>query len=144
MSWITRATKDRIFSAVLITIFGVLSMATVVSARSAQIAAQKGQALIERSNRNSPILDLIQDCTTPGGKCYDRNQAETGKAIALITAQQACVVKESLNYNLPDRSPAEISEIKNICSHLLGGDALDLLRRVNNSLSSTTTTTIVK
>ena len=143
--WINRATKDRIFTFVLLTVFGVLSIATVVSARSAQVAAHKSQVIIERSNRNSPILDIIKDCTTPGGTCYDRNAGATSQAISVITAQEACVVKESLGYNnIPDRTPAEINEIKGICHKLLGGDALDLLRRVNASLPTTTTTVTIK
>lgn len=140
MKWLRHATKDMVFTFILLTVFGILSLATVVSARNAQTAAEKSQVIIERSNVNSPLIKLIEDCTNPNGECAKRSAANLSNAIILITAQQACVVKESLGYNLPDRSPAEVAEIKSICHTLLGGDALELLRRVDKNLSTTSTT----
>lgn len=127
MRWFNNITKDRFFTTILLTVFGILSIGTVVSARSAKIAAEKTQTLIERSNRNSPILDLIKDCTTPGGQCYDRNAAQTGVAIQTITAQSACLIEETLRYQ--GLTGAELVEIKADCNKLLGGSALDLIRR---------------
>lgn len=129
--WLRRMTRDGIFALVILTVFGILSIATVVAARSGQVAAHKTQILLERSNRNSPILDIIKDCTTPGGECYNRNQTSTGNIVATVTAQQICVVQEINGYQQPNRTPAENEEIKGICSKLLNGDTLDLLRRVN-------------
>jgi len=86
----------------------------------------------------------IADCTTPSGSCAKRGVAATANAVNLITAQEACVIKESIGYtNLPDRTPAEIEEIKTICQALLHGDALDFLRRsvaTHPALNTTTTT----
>jgi|ERR1700745_248827 len=131
MAWLKTTVKDRLLTVVLLTIFGVLSSVTVVSARSAQKASERAQTLIERSNVNSPLISLIKDCTTPGGTCYNRNAQVTSGAIQTVVAQEACVIKESLGFsNLPDRTPAEATELKNLCRNLLGGDALDLIRRV--------------
>jgi len=129
--WVSRPFRDKVFVIVLLIVFGFLSIGTVVAARRAETAAKNTRDLIERADRNSPILDFIKDCTTPGGSCYERNKAVTAQAIAIIVAQEACVVKESLGYKLPDRTPAEIEEIKKICRTMLNGDALDLLRRIN-------------
>jgi hypothetical protein len=146
MRTLSRLTKDRIFTVILLIVFGVLSIATLVAARSAQVASKHSQEAIERSAKNGSVLDFIKDCTNPGGACYKHNQDITAVAVNLVTAQTACIVKESLGYNLPDRTPTEIEEIKGICHQILNGDALDLLRRVHafiveNSTTTTTTTT---
>lgn len=130
-NWIRKITKDRVLFIVILAVFAVLSVASIVSARSAQVAAEKGNVLIARSNINSPLIALIKDCTDPNGTCSKKNAANLQYAVSLVTAQQACVVEESLGYNLPARTPAEITEIKQICNKLLGGDSLDLLRRVS-------------
>lgn len=36
--------------------------------------------------------EAIQDCTTPGGKCYERSQAQTAQVVGqIVTAQQQAV-----------------------------------------------------
>lgn len=56
-------------------IFVVLVLVTVL-----------GVLLIQGQRTN----DAIEDCTTPGGGCYQRGQAQTGRAIGqLISAQEA-------------------------------------------------------
>lgn len=124
-------TRDNFVLTTVLVVLMLFSITTVVSARNAQKSADKTQTLIQRSNVNSPILGLLKDCTDPTGECAKRGAASQAAAIATITAQQACIIKESIGYDkLPDRTPAEIAEIKTICKNLLGGDALDFLRRV--------------
>lgn len=53
----------------------------------------------------------IQDCTTPGGRCYDRGQNSTGQAVAQIVAEVNAhtdlvfiATLECSRRNLPDRA----------------------------------------
>lgn len=137
--WINRTTRDWVFTVTFLVIFAVLTTASVITVRSAKKTAETTQTLIRRSNVNSPLIALITDCTTPGGGCYNRNGEATKHAIDLVTAQESCIIKESVNYKLEDRTSAEIAEIKKICHSLLDGDALDLLRRIGTTSTTTTT-----
>lgn len=127
MVWFNRVVKDRFFTTVLLTVFGVLSISTVTAARSAKIAAEKSQVIIEESNKTNPMLEFIKDCTTPGGECYNRNIEQTGKVVGNITALSACLIEETLHYQ--GLVGPELEEIKADCNKLLGGTSLDVIRR---------------
>lgn len=62
-------------------IIGALSLFLVVLSVVSYISIHKLQD-IGKTNRSN--TDLIVDCTTPGGVCYERGRKSTGSAIATI------------------------------------------------------------
>lgn len=40
------------------------------------------------AQRNRSTFNLVRDCTTPKGECYQRGQAQTGEAIQRLLAEE--------------------------------------------------------
>src|SRR5437870_13534927 len=84
MTWISRAVKDRIFSVVLLIVFGTLSLTTVYTTRQT-----------EKTVKNT---DLIKQCTTPGTQCSRLSQAAAQQRTKEVKAASFCLIDTITNF----------------------------------------------
>lgn len=83
---------------VIVVLYALLS-----GAQSSTTAADTAQAIRDTQKNNHQLLKRIaalshsiDDCTKPGGKCFERGQRQTGKAVSSISREaivrSACTI----------------------------------------------------
>lgn len=62
---------------------GILALALALAVSLAVVVATRGtqQTNVPKIDNTETTLELVQDCVTPGGKCYERGQRQTADAV---------------------------------------------------------------
>lgn len=74
--------------AVIVVVAGLLTIAVITAALVSATTATRIRAAQVSNTRtldsSQRTLRLVEDCTTPGGVCYERSKKQTGDAVADI------------------------------------------------------------
>lgn len=88
---------------VLGVLVALLAMSTLYSI---QRTATLAEAIRENQKSGRAVLDRVNDCTTPGRRCFDQGQKRTANAVGDIT--QASIYASYCAAREPGQTVAEI------------------------------------
>lgn len=93
----------------VVAIVGLLSVAAIIGAVNSTLIRQSQVTNTTTLNNSSRVLELVEDCTTPGGECYQRGRENTAGAVGDIgrvtVLAAACAASiEDANLSVPARA----------------------------------------